>query len=107
MLPYCSLAGYINFSNDTPFSPQVTHDFTRVDPTLIDITQGGGSEHLSSLVHSADLVVSLLPYNLHHHVAEACIQHGKNLVTASYCSPEMSSLHERAVSAGVTILNEV
>uniref|UniRef100_A0A8D8RP93 Alpha-aminoadipic semialdehyde synthase, mitochondrial n=2 Tax=Cacopsylla melanoneura TaxID=428564 RepID=A0A8D8RP93_9HEMI len=84
---------------------KVAHDFTRVDPVLLDVING--TEHLSSLVKGADLVVSLLPYNLHQTVAEFCIQHKKNMVTASYCSPEMSSLHERAVSAGVTILNEV
>ena len=29
------------------------------------------------------------------------------MVTASYCSPEMSKLHDAAVEAGVTIVNEV
>ncbi|KAI5730779.1 hypothetical protein M8J76_017292 [Diaphorina citri] len=85
---------------------KVTNEFGRVEATLIDVNNGG-SDNLSGLVRSADLVVSLLPYNLHHHVAEFCIQHGKNLVTASYLSPEMMALHERAASAGITVLNEV
>ncbi|TPX69014.1 hypothetical protein SpCBS45565_g02736 [Spizellomyces sp. 'palustris'] len=62
---------------------------------------------LSELVSQHDLVVSFVPASLHPTVAEACIQRKKNMVTASYISPEMTSLDKRVKNAGITILNEV
>jgi len=57
-------------------------------------------------VSSHDLVVSLVPAPCHPDVAKAAIRHHKHMVTASYTSPEMKELHEAAVAAGITILNE-
>ncbi|KAJ1556966.1 hypothetical protein HK405_001246, partial [Cladochytrium tenue] len=62
---------------------------------------------LSRLVRAHDAVVSFVPAPLHPAVAEVCIAEKTNLVTASYVSPAMSALHDRAVAAGVTLLNEV
>ena len=50
---------------------------------------------------------SLLPNVLHPHVAQMCIRHKTNMVTASYSSEMMKKLNEEAKSAGITILNEV
>lgn len=55
----------------------------------------------------ADVVVSILPANLHPIVAKACINEGVHMVTASYMSTEVKDLHQAATNAGVTILNEV
>ena len=55
----------------------------------------------------ADVVVSLLPYALHPVVARACIQHRTNMVTASYCTPEMRALEQAAREADITVVNEV
>ena len=52
-------------------------------------------QQLSSLVKDHDVVISLLPAPLHPAVAEECIQHKTNLVTASYESPEMRALQDR------------
>ena len=52
-------------------------------------------------------MVSLLPYALHPVVARACIQHNTNMVTASYCTPEMRALEQQAKDAGITVVNEV
>ncbi|CAG0923325.1 unnamed protein product, partial [Notodromas monacha] len=65
------------------------------------------SESLNAVVKEQDVVVSLLPYHLHPIVAKCCIQHQRNMVTSSYCSPAMQALHDRAVDAGITIVNEV
>lgn len=65
------------------------------------------TERLSQLIRKADLVISLLPATMHTQVAELCIQHTVNLVTASYESPEMRRMHQRAKDAGIVILNEV
>ena len=52
-------------------------------------------------------MISLLPATMHIPVAEECILQRRSLVTASYVSPEMRALHDRAVAAGIVLLNEV
>ncbi|GFO42771.1 alpha-aminoadipic semialdehyde synthase, mitochondrial [Plakobranchus ocellatus] len=64
-------------------------------------------EELEKQVGDHDLIISLLPYAYHPDVAKLCIKHRKNMVTASYISPAMRELHNAAVEAGVTIMNEV
>lgn len=71
----------------------LSRGLNRITPVQIDVIDMPGK--LKELIGSADLVVSLLPYQLHHAVAEVCIDHAKNMVTASYLTPDMSSLHER------------
>ena len=58
-------------------------------------------------VSNSDIVVSMLPASMHVYVAKDCIEFKKNLVTASYVSEEMKSLHQKAKKAGVLILNEM
>ncbi|XP_046668760.1 alpha-aminoadipic semialdehyde synthase, mitochondrial [Homalodisca vitripennis] len=83
----------------------VARQYSRVEPVLVDVVQR--PDHLKTLVEASDLVVSLLPFQLHHLVAECCISSQVNMVTASYCTLEMMRLHDKAVQAGVTIVNEV
>nr|XP_018915119.1 PREDICTED: alpha-aminoadipic semialdehyde synthase, mitochondrial [Bemisia tabaci] len=83
----------------------LANKYDRVEPVAISVTDQ--MQHLANLIDSADIVVSLLPYSLHHVVAECCINSKVNMVTASYCNPDMQALHNRAVEAGVTIVNEV
>ncbi len=64
-------------------------------------------EDLDIHVRKHDLVISLLPAMHHPTVAEACIRHGKLMVTTSYVSPAMKELDGPARDAGVFILNEV
>lgn len=65
------------------------------------------SEMLHQLVKKHEIVVSLLPWSLHHQIAKVCITHGKNMLTTSYVQPEMQELHEEAKAKGVLILNEL
>lgn len=65
----------------------------RVEPVLIDILQR--PDHMKTLVEAADLVISLLPFQLHHLVAECCISAHTNMVTASYCTLDMMRLHDK------------
>ena len=58
-------------------------------------------------IGNADIVISMLPASLHITVAKDCISLGKNLVTASYVSPEIADLDEMAKQAGVILLNEI
>ncbi|BES97472.1 alpha-aminoadipic semialdehyde synthase [Nesidiocoris tenuis] len=83
----------------------LSRGMSRVSPVLIDVNER--PDHLSSLVEDADIVVSLLPYHLHGAVAEACIERRTNMVTASYLTPDMAALHDKAVEAGITVVNEV
>jgi len=62
---------------------------------------------LDKFVAEADLVISLLPYVHHVTVAQLCIKHKKNMVTASYVSEAMRALDGVAKDAGIIILNEI
>ncbi|KAF9933130.1 hypothetical protein FBU30_006454 [Linnemannia zychae] len=62
---------------------------------------------MASLVKESDIVVSFVPAPFHPIIAEHCIQEKKNMVTASYISPAMKALDERAQRAGITIMNEI
>lgn len=61
---------------------------------------------LDNQVEQADLVISMLPANLHHYVAEACLKYKKSLLTASYVSEEIQKMHDVAKEEGVMILME-
>jgi saccharopine dehydrogenase-like NADP-dependent oxidoreductase len=61
---------------------------------------------LHQLVASHDLVVSMLPAHMHVEVAKACVQFSKHMVTASYVSDTMRSLHNEAKEKGIVLLNE-
>lgn len=60
----------------------------------------------SQEIAAADMVISLLPPALHLLAAEECLKHGKNLITASYVSPEIRALHGDALAKGLLFLNE-
>ncbi|XP_055078467.1 alpha-aminoadipic semialdehyde synthase, mitochondrial [Periophthalmus magnuspinnatus] len=78
-------------------------------PNTIPVVLDAGSQegHLDSLIKDHDLVISLLPYTLHPMVAKHCIQRKKNMVTASYLSPDMKELESSALEAGIIIVNEM
>lgn len=64
-----------------------------IETKLIDVLQEKAS--LQTMIQNAEIVVSLLPHNLHPMVADLCIQSGVNMVTASYCTDEMMLLHDK------------
>ncbi len=57
-------------------------------------------------ISRADLVISMLPARFHHRVAVECVRYGKNMVTASYVSPEIQSLDRAAKDKGILLMNE-
>jgi len=57
-------------------------------------------------ISGADIVISLLPARMHYLVAEACVELGKNMVTASYLSAAVKALDETARKKGVVLMNE-
>ncbi len=58
-------------------------------------------------VREADLVISMLPARFHPMVAEACLEHGKSMLTASYVSPEIRRLDYLARQKGILFFNEL
>lgn len=62
---------------------------------------------LNRSVEAGDVVVSMLPGDLHVQVAKLCIDNKAHFVSSSYIAPEMAALENDAKSAGVVLLNEV
>ena len=58
-------------------------------------------------VRSADIVISMLPPDLHFLIAEDCVAMKKNMVTASYISDKIKALDKSAKDAGIILLNEM
>lgn len=77
---------------------------SRVNVELLNVSTD--QDKLHDMVGKHDLVISLLPATMHVPVAKAAIHWKKNMVTASYISPEMAELNAAAQEAGITILNE-
>jgi saccharopine dehydrogenase (NADP+, L-glutamate forming) len=59
------------------------------------------------LISNADIVISMLPPALHFIVAHDCLELKKNLVTASYVSDQIKSLHTEARNSGLLFMNEI
>ncbi|KAI6122567.1 Saccharopine dehydrogenase-domain-containing protein [Pisolithus croceorrhizus] len=91
-------------SNSIDEAKGLTRHLPNAHARFLDVND---SEEMARLIAQADIVVSLLPVPLHPSVAELCIRLGKDMVTASYISPAMRALHERAESSGVLLLNEI
>ncbi len=64
------------------------------------------NESPDSIIEWSDVVISLLPPPLHPAVARLCLQFKKHLLTASYVSDEMRSLHDEAQQKNLLLLNE-
>ena len=57
-------------------------------------------------IENADVVISLLPANLHPLVAKACIEFRKHFLNASYVSDEIRSFNSDALASDLLFLNE-
>ncbi|PIQ22112.1 MAG: saccharopine dehydrogenase [Cytophagales bacterium CG18_big_fil_WC_8_21_14_2_50_42_9] len=71
----------------------IPFDIQDEDLVLAEITQ-------------ADLVISMLPAAFHPAVAKWCLQMKKNLITASYVTPQIKAMDAAARDAGLTFLME-
>ncbi|HYG51156.1 MAG TPA: saccharopine dehydrogenase C-terminal domain-containing protein [Flavobacteriales bacterium] len=58
-------------------------------------------------IAAADIVISMLPAMMHFEVVKDCVELKKNVLTPSYVSSEIKSLHAEAQKQGVIILNEL
>ena len=57
-------------------------------------------------VKNADLVISMLPARFHKYVARSCVKFSKNLLTASYETPELKAFESEVNEKGLFFLNE-
>lgn len=48
-----------------------------------------------------------MPAFLHIHVAKACLEVGRNMITASYISKELGELDKQVKEKGLVFLNEL
>ncbi|MDP6354395.1 MAG: saccharopine dehydrogenase C-terminal domain-containing protein, partial [Planctomycetota bacterium] len=62
---------------------------------------------LTATVQSDDVVVSMLPADLHLRVADLCLQRGSHFVSSSYVSPEVEALDAATKAKGLRFVNEV
>ena len=60
-----------------------------------------------NVIQKTDLVISMLPARFHILVAEACLEHNKPMVTASYEAPEIKNMEAEVQARGLIFLNEL
>lgn len=58
-------------------------------------------------IANADVVISMLPADMHHLVAEKCIDLRKPMLTASYATDQIKALDEKARRADIPIMMEL
>jgi len=75
----------------------------KAKPHVLDITD---IESTGKLIESSDIVISMLPANMHLGIAEMCIYYKKHMVTASYISDKLKQLDGMAKKNNVLLLNE-
>jgi saccharopine dehydrogenase-like NADP-dependent oxidoreductase len=78
--------------------------YPQLKSLVLDINH---SENTQKLIAEQDIVISLLPPALHIQIARWCLELGKNLLTASYVSPEMRAMHQAVKEKGLLFLNEI
>ncbi|WP_299525622.1 saccharopine dehydrogenase C-terminal domain-containing protein, partial [uncultured Lutibacter sp.] len=65
------------------------------------------NEERQKAIKNADIVISMLPAHLHLNIAKDCLKFGKNMVTASYVSNEMSQLNDEVIKKNLVFMNEI
>lgn len=81
-----------------------THQSPYATALAIDVEQ---DTERSPLIAQADIVISLLPPSLHFLVAKDCVQHRKNLLTASYVDEKIAALSPDIEANGLLFLCEM
>ena len=74
------------------------------EAAVIDIKN---DQQRQDLVKRADIVISLMPPDLHIHLAKDCLQFKKILITSSYISPEMKEMDAAVKEAGLMFMCEM
>ena len=89
------------------FEPNLDFDLPNLKNLSFVLLNINAIELRQKIISEADIVISMLPADLHIGIAKDCLEFGKNLVTASYISDAMQSLDEAVRAKGLVFLNEV
>ncbi|WMI66374.1 saccharopine dehydrogenase NADP-binding domain-containing protein [Aestuariibaculum sp. YM273] len=89
---------------NTEHAKKLVGQHKQVDIIQLDVFN---EEHRKQAIQKADIVISMLPARFHIEVAKDCIAFNKNMVTASYISPEMQALDEEAKEKRLIFMNEI
>lgn len=81
-----------------------TQNHKNATPIALDIQN---ENQRKNEIQKADIVISMLPAQMHFEVAKDCIIFKKHMVTASYISNDMQSLHEQAFENNLVFMNEI
>ena len=109
------LIKYLSEQNELPLSitiadqsievaQQLADEYKNCEALSLDVFD---KPALEKLIKDASIVISMLPARFHVEVAKTCLSQGKNMVTASYVSDEMSQLDNDVKAKGLTFLNEI
>ena len=79
-------------------------DSPHAKAAVCDITS---KSERQALVKEADIVLSLMPPQLHALLAADCLEFGKNLITSSYLSPEIKEMDAKAKERGLLFMCEM
>ncbi|SHJ32145.1 saccharopine dehydrogenase family protein [Aquimarina spongiae] len=96
----CIIIGDISLQN----AEKLAGDHPNTKAIVLDVFDGDSRQ---KAISEADIVISMLPARFHIEVAKDCLKFGKNIVTASYVSPEMQELHEDVKRKGLLFMNEI
>jgi saccharopine dehydrogenase-like NADP-dependent oxidoreductase len=81
-----------------------TRNYPNAEIAVLDVTN---SNQRQQLVKRADVVVSLMPAQLHYLLALDCLQYRKHLITSSYASEEMRALDSEVKKSGLMFMCEM
>lgn len=81
-----------------------TYNHPNANSIALDINN---VEQRRAEIQKADIVISMLPAQMHIEVAKDCVLLKKNMVTASYISDEMQSLDAEVKANNLIFMNEV
>jgi len=79
----------------------------RITPRHLDLGQADSLADFRSVLKPGDIIISMLPAALHGKMARLALSERCHMVTSSYLSDDMRSLHDEAVEKGLSIVNEV
>ena len=94
------IVGDINFTH----AKKLIGDHENAQAIMLDVFNKASRQ---DAIKDADIVISMLPARFHIEVAKDCIAFNKNMVTASYISPEMHLLDKAAKDKGLIFMNEI
>lgn len=79
------------------------HGLTGVEAIGFDVND---AKQRTQAVSGSQVVVSLLPPDMHHLLVEECVNQGRHFVSASYVSGKVAEWDEQAKQRGVMIISE-